>query len=157
MFGFIMVSRAIMHLGVLSTSFSHCWWVNFFDFWCKKSSNSAVWWLVTIHLLLDHVPEVFKRGSSLGLGWPWWGLGLVVLHRHLDWPDQWLAGKKRPQTWGTLSEQKGSIDVTIWGFFSKTRSRKIQGMYKVTLASAWNLRLKLRVIHQMLTFKLFLH
>lgn len=29
---------------------------------------SFLWWLVTIHIPLDHVPEFFKGGSSVEIG-----------------------------------------------------------------------------------------
>ena len=52
---------------------------------------SLGWWLVTIQLPLDHIPEVFKGVRAWSLGWPCQGIDLVVLHPQLDWPS-WVAG-----------------------------------------------------------------
>ena len=66
-----------------------------------------VWWLVTIHLPLDHIPEVFNEVQAWRMGWPWQGFDLVVLLPHLDWGmEHCPAGQTNPQRWGMLSEQK---------------------------------------------------
>ena len=70
-----------MRLGMLSTSLSHCRWVA-----QKFKQLGFVWWLVTIHLPLDHIPEVFNGIQVWRLGWPWQGPDVVVLHPHLHWP-----------------------------------------------------------------------
>lgn len=51
---------------------------------------SFVWWLVAIHLPLNHIPELFSRVQVWRLAWPWPGIHLVVLHTHPDRPS-WVA------------------------------------------------------------------
>lgn len=84
----------------------------------------------------------FKSGIVLAIMGSWSGGSSST-----PWLTWSMACRKNQSSdLGNIIRAKGSIDVTIWGFFSKTRSRKIQAMCKVLLASAWNLRLKLRVI-----------
>lgn len=59
---------AFMCLGILSTGLSHCCCMISCNSWDKNSGFSDSWWLVTVHLPLDHVPEFFKGGSSLDIG-----------------------------------------------------------------------------------------
>lgn len=52
----------------------------------KIQAAQLCWRLVTIHLPLDHIPEVFNGVQILRLSSPWQGPNLVVLHLHIDWP-----------------------------------------------------------------------
>lgn len=52
---------ALMPLGMLTTSLSHCCWVTLCHSWRKKLKQLSFFgWHVTIHLPLDHIPEVFS-------------------------------------------------------------------------------------------------
>lgn len=50
----------------------------------KVKQLSFLFWLVTIHRPLDHIPEVFSLVQVRRLSWPWQGFDHVVLHPHLD-------------------------------------------------------------------------
>lgn len=101
-----------MCLGMLSTSLSQWCWITLCHSWAQKFNQLGfVWWLVTMHLPLDHIPEVLNGFQVWRLGWPWQGLVLVVLHPHLDWPgcgmEHCPAVKNNPEL-GNIVRAEGS-------------------------------------------------
>ena len=101
----------------------------------KVKQFSFVWWLVTIHLPLDYIPEVFNGVQVWRLGWPWQGLDQVVLHPHLDWPScvAWsiflLEKNKQSSEFGNTARAEGSkcsSRITLYvAWFMRPSQRRI--------------------------------